>query len=257
MTFNKIRTSIDWKNLIFEAGVHKPVYYTLSGSHLYGFNSPDSDIDIRGCHCEELYSVLGLSKPSEVRMLVKGEMDFNSFDLKKELCLVLDNNSNVLEHLAATPLYSSNRFKELKEIAEKALSKRVAKPYWGMAESNLVKYLRTFNSSFREHPAKKYLYVIRGYMAGIYALQSGRIQPNLKTLNKMRMFKLSVVDELIEAKLHGNEKMMVTGCDEADRAIVQLQKMFKIAEESSTLPNEPNEKVVKEANDFLIKCRME
>ena len=28
----------------------RPLFVTVSGAHLYGFSSPDSDIDLRGCH---------------------------------------------------------------------------------------------------------------------------------------------------------------------------------------------------------------
>lgn len=252
--FNRIASKLDWKKLFAETKVVKPIYYTLSGSHLYGFNSPDSDIDIRGCHCEELYNVIGLHREIDVREKTIGEIDFVSFDLRKELSLVLANNSNVLEHLATEPVYRGKPYAELRSLAEKSLSKMVAKPYWGLAESNLHKYLRTYNESYREAPVKKYLYVIRSLMAGVAALERHRIEPNLRKLNKMRMFQISVVDELIELKTNGKEKMYVSGCKEADEAIVKLQKMFKESEESTTLPPTPN--TFEAINKFLIDTRM-
>ena len=33
-----------------------PLFVTVSGAHLYGFPSPDSDIDLRGCHLMPLRS---------------------------------------------------------------------------------------------------------------------------------------------------------------------------------------------------------
>ena len=160
--------------------ISKPIYYVLSGSHLYGFNSPDSDIDIRGAHCEELYEIIGIHRQKEVRERTDGDLDFVSFDLRKELQLILSNNSNVLEHLAAPTVYKSKYHPQLQSLAERSLSKLVAKPYWGMAQYNTHKYLRTSNESYRESPLKKYLYVIRSYMAGIHALKKHRIEPNLK-----------------------------------------------------------------------------
>lgn len=246
---------VNWKELFLEAGVSKPIYYTVSGSHLYGFSSPDSDRDYRGCHCAELPEVLGLNTTKEVREYQKGEVDFVSFDLRKELNLVLANNSNVLEHLAATPLYKSKYYPRLKTIAEKSLSKIVAKPYWGMHMANLHKYLHTFNESYRQAPVKKYLYVIRGLMAGIYALEKHRIEPNLKKLNEMRMFQIPVVDTLIEMKVHGKEKDLMAGYPQAEEAIKFLQKRFKEAEEITTLNPTPMG-VFEEANDFLLEVRM-
>jgi len=254
---DKLKSKIDWKGLFQKMHVTKPIYVALSGSHLYGFNSPDSDIDLRGCHCEPLYEVLGLHGNKDTREGTDGEIDFVSFDIRKELGLVMANNSNVLEHLAATPVYKSNYFyEELKDVAEKSLSKLVAKPYMGMAVANQNKYLRTFNEAYREATAKKYLYVIRGYMAGIYALENKRIQPNLKKLNEMRRFKIPIVDELIELKMKKAEFVDVTQeiRMEADKAIDYLAKEFAHAEANTTLPSSPQN--YDKANELLIKIRM-
>jgi len=255
MAWDKIRSQTNWKELFQENKVVNPIYVALSGSHLYGFHSLDSDIDLRGCHSEHLYDAIGLHGVQEVREKTAGEIDFVSFDVRKELQLILANNSNVLEHLASVPVYKSDYYEELRSIAEKSLSKLVAKPYWGMAQSNLHKYLRTFNEAYRENPAKKYLYVIRGYMAGIYALENKRIEPNLKTLNGMRRFSIPVVDQLIGLKMSG-EKAVVekTVCLEADKAIDWLQKEFQHSEENSTLP--PRPQTYELINDFLIRVRM-
>ncbi len=250
----KMLAGYNWKELFAKVKVSRPIYYVLSGSHLYGFNSPDSDIDIRGAHCEELYGVIGLRREKEVLELTEGDLDFVSFELRKELQLILSNNSNVLEHLAAPTLYKSKHYPQLRSLAERSLSKLVAKPYWGIAQFNTHKYLRTSNESYRENPLKKYLYVIRSYMAGIHALEKHRIEPNLKKLNKMRMFQISVVDELIEKKVDGLEKMTIPACKEADETIDKLMKMFASSEESSTLP--PSPLIYEEANKFLIRMRM-
>mgnify|MGYP003387331687 CR=1 FL=1 len=48
-------------------GAHKYplVFATVSGAHLYGFPSPDSDYDLRGVHQLPLPVVLGLGVPHE------------------------------------------------------------------------------------------------------------------------------------------------------------------------------------------------
>ena len=38
------------------------IFATISGAHLYGFPSPDSDIDLRGCHLLPLRAVVGLGQ---------------------------------------------------------------------------------------------------------------------------------------------------------------------------------------------------
>ena len=40
---------LKWQSYV--AGLDfKPLFVTVSGAHIYGFNSPDSDVDLRGCH---------------------------------------------------------------------------------------------------------------------------------------------------------------------------------------------------------------
>lgn len=52
-----------------QAVVHQHPYpllfATISGSHLYGFASPDSDFDLRGCHVLPLREVVGLDPGRE------------------------------------------------------------------------------------------------------------------------------------------------------------------------------------------------
>ena len=42
-----------------------PLFVTVSGAHLYGFSSPDSDVDLRGCHLLPLREIVGLDMPAE------------------------------------------------------------------------------------------------------------------------------------------------------------------------------------------------
>lgn len=41
------------------------LFATISGAHLYGFPSPDSDIDVRGTHVLPLEKVVGLEDREE------------------------------------------------------------------------------------------------------------------------------------------------------------------------------------------------
>ena len=44
---------------------YDPLFVAVSGAHLYGFPSPDSDVDLRGCHRLPLNDVVGLDTPRE------------------------------------------------------------------------------------------------------------------------------------------------------------------------------------------------
>ena len=51
-----------WKEYIAGLKV-RPLFVTVSGAHLYGFESPDSDVDLRGCHLLPLRQVIGIKQP--------------------------------------------------------------------------------------------------------------------------------------------------------------------------------------------------
>jgi predicted nucleotidyltransferase len=74
------------------------VFATVSGSHMFGFPSVDSDFDIRGMHVEPPRSMLGLEQPIETREQLDGDFDFVSQEARKFL-LLLFKNGNVLEQL--------------------------------------------------------------------------------------------------------------------------------------------------------------
>lgn len=44
---------------------HRMLFVTISGAHLYGFPSPDSDYDLRGVHVLPLAEIVGLSAGRE------------------------------------------------------------------------------------------------------------------------------------------------------------------------------------------------
>ena len=46
----------------------EPIFATISGAHLYGFASPDSDVDLRGAFMLPARDVLGLHPPDEATL---------------------------------------------------------------------------------------------------------------------------------------------------------------------------------------------
>src|SRR5258708_33945406 len=93
------------------------LFATISGAHLYGFPSPDSDYDLRGAHVLPLEKVVGLEASDETveqTMIVpphpgplpigRGEggalaMDIVSHDVRKFFGLLLKKNGHLLQQL--------------------------------------------------------------------------------------------------------------------------------------------------------------
>ena len=79
----------------------------VSGAHLYGFPSHDSDYDLRGVHILPLRDVLGLQELKEtidgINMVNGLEIDLVTHDIKIFIELLLKKNGNVLEHIFSPP----------------------------------------------------------------------------------------------------------------------------------------------------------
>src|SRR3954447_7787301 len=81
-----------------------PLFFaTVSGAHLYGFPSRDSDVDLRGVHLLPLERVVGLDVGPETvsrSWLQRGaEIDLVTHDVGKFARLLLRPNGYVLEQL--------------------------------------------------------------------------------------------------------------------------------------------------------------
>src|SRR5664279_2782674 len=79
------------------------LFATISGAHLYGFPSPDSDYDLRGVHLLPLKDIVGL-QPGPETIEKSGvydgmEIDLVTHDAKKFFGLLLKKNGYVLEQV--------------------------------------------------------------------------------------------------------------------------------------------------------------
>ncbi|MEG4996389.1 nucleotidyltransferase domain-containing protein [Microcoleus sp. B4-D4] len=230
------------------------LFATVSGSHLYGFPSADSDFDLRGVHILPLPKVIGLIsgeetiEVSEVRE--KMELDLVTHDIKKFLELLLKRNGYVLEQLYSPLIvYSSEEHQELKELASNCITKHHSHHYLGFAQTQW----RLFEKQSPRR-VKPLLYVYRVLLAGIHLMQTGEVEANLVTLNQK--FQLSYIPDLIDRKLAGDEKSVLEDTDiefyqqERDRLINVLEE----ASLTSHLPSNPDAKVA--LSEFLVKVRM-
>jgi predicted nucleotidyltransferase len=215
------------------------VFVTISGAHLYGFPSPDSDFDLRGVHVLPLKEVVGLQIGPETieRSGVHDglEIDLVTHDAKKFFSLLLKKNGYVLEQvLSPLVVHTTAEHAELKEIADQCITRHHAHHYLGFAETQWKLFEQ-------ENPprVKPLLYVYRVLLTGIHLMQAGVVEANLTCLNETA--KLPYLDDLIQRKLAGLEKERLTEADlsfhrgEYDRLREKLQQ----AHEASGLPEAP------------------
>jgi len=163
----------------------------------------------------------------------------------------MNGNCNILEHIFSPQIYTGIGFLELQELI--VLNKKgIYNSYKGLATHNYKKFIMTG----RKKTVKKYLYVFRGLMSGIYALQVGKIEPNLEVLNKH--FKNPHVKTLIKLKRDGKEKHVLptelADTGEIEGAIEKLLNKIDTAYMKSFV-GEPSKDDWDEIEEYLIKER--
>jgi len=230
------------------------LFATISGAHLYGFPSPDSDYDLRGVHLLPLEDVVGL-KIGEETVEKSGihdglEIDLVTHDARKFFGLLLKKNGYVLEQvLSPLVVHTTPEHAELREIAKNCITRHHAHHYLGFAETQW----KLFQKEDPPH-VKPLLYVYRVLLTGIHLMRTGEVEANLGRLNEG--FKLPYIPELIERKVAGTEKGRLERADLAfhQREYERLRAELEMAYQESKLSEAP--KVVEALNDLLVRIRL-
>lgn len=239
------------QKIVTESGI--PVLFvTLSGAHLYGFPSPDSDFDLRGCHKLPLADVVGLKPPVETidRAFLKDgrEIDLVSHDVGKYLRLLSGNNGYVLEQVFSPLVVQGESFvADLRSIAKRCITRFHYYHYRGFVGTK-----RRLLEKSEAKSAKDLLYAYRVLMTGTHLLRSGDVEANILRLNES--FRLPFIDDLIAQKVA--EKVQLCDLDwpfherELDRLEMEMEQAFA----DSKLPEERDRAAL---HDLLVRVRLE
>ncbi len=230
-----------------------PLFATISGAHLYGFPSPDSDVDLRGAFVLPIEQVLRLREPEETITLTQVhaglEVDWVAHDVRKFARLMLKRNGYVLEQLFSPWVVLGGEWHdELCVIGRGCIIRHLYHHYCGFAHTQfdlLAKPTAT---------VKELLYAYRVLLTGIHVLESGEIEANLVTLNAH--YHQAGVDDLIARKQawpeHGalSPDDLTTHQPQLDRLLARLEQAFQ----DSHLPDEPTSGAA--LDDFAVRARL-
>ncbi|MEQ9548529.1 MAG: nucleotidyltransferase domain-containing protein [Coleofasciculus sp. G3-WIS-01] len=248
---------IERQNRLLTAIAEQPyplLFVTISGAHLYGFPSPDSDYDLRGSHILPIQEVVGLEtgcetiEVSEIRDNL--ELDIVTHDIKKFFSLLLKKNGYVLEQLYSPLIvHTTPEHEELSAIAKGCITRHHSHHYLGFARTQW----RLFEKECPRR-VKPLLYVYRVLLTGIYLMKTGEVEANVLRLNQE--FNLSYISDLIAQKLAGAEQSKIEDTDiefhrgEYERLYEELEQVSQ----SSKLPAAPSAKDA--LNNLLIRLRL-
>lgn len=230
------------------------LFATVSGAHLYGFASPDSDYDLRGSHVLPLESVAGLEAGPDTVALSHAreglEVDLVTHDARKFIGLLLRDNGYVLEQLySPLVVHTTPEHDELKHVARGCITRRCARHYLGFAHNQWTLFEK-------EEPRRvqPLLYVYRVLLTGIRLMRTGEVVASLPECNGETG--LPYLDELIARKVEGSERQVLGDSDVAFHRgeYLRLSRQLAEAAERSTLPYEATSRAA--LNDLLLRVRM-
>jgi predicted nucleotidyltransferase len=234
---------------------HPLVFATVSGSHLYGFESADSDYDLRGAHVVPVRKLMGLKEVPETHELMDRsapvEIDLVTHDVRKFFRLLLKHNGYVLEQvMSPLVVWSTPEFEELRALAPRSITRGHAHHFRGFSQNQWDMTVR-----HGQPTVKGVLYTYRVLLAGIHLMRTHQVESNLRVLNAT--FKLGYIDDLIERKVCGTERRSINSL-ELTRHEVEFDRLkaeLETARDALSLPDEPS--CARELEDLLIRLRMQ
>lgn len=230
------------------------LFATVSGAHLYGFASPDSDYDLRGIHVLPLEGVAGLEPGPDTfglsRVRHGVEVDLVTHDARKFFGLLLRDNGYALEQLySPLVVHTTPEHEELKAVARGCITRRCVRHYLGFARNQWARL-----QGEQPRRVKPLLYVYRVLLTGIRLMRTGEVNASLPECS--RDFGLPRLDELIARKTGGSEHTLLGDADlDYHRGeYLRLRGVLAEAAERSPLPVEATSRAA--LNDLLLRVRM-
>ena len=221
------------------------LFATVSGAHLYGFPSADSDFDLRGAHITPVELLTGLDRVNETlkssHVRDGAEVDLVTHEVRKFFSLLLRNNGYVLEQLySPLVVHTTAEHEELRNIARGCITRSCVRHYLGFAANQWLLFEK-------ESPPrlKPLLYVFRVLLSGIHMMRTGEVNANLLECNvALGEERLTWVDDLVARKVAGGEQKTLSDGDLAfyQREYVRLRERLTVEAERSALPLAPTAK---------------
>lgn len=239
-------------NEIEQSNHIKILYAVESGSRGWGFESPDSDYDVRFIYIHKPEWYLSIqNKKDVIELPINDLLDINGWDIRKTLILFSRCNPSLLEWLSSPIIYkqSGSFIEKLKILQEEYFSSTSCiYHYLHMAEGNYREYLKGDLVK-----VKKYFYVLRPILACMWVEQFKTQPPMLfeallntlvmdhdllkeikKLLERKKVSKelkeeqkIDIINEFLENKIHYYHEYVKQLKDVGNGNIEQLDQLFR------------------------------
>ncbi|MGW6503311.1 nucleotidyltransferase domain-containing protein [Nonomuraea angiospora] len=236
-----------WLPEIADEQPYPLVFATVSGAHLYGFPSVDSDVDLRGVHVLPVEEVAGLRHGPQTleRMWTRDgvEVDLVTHELAKFCRLLLGRNGYVLEQLLSPLVVTSSPVhEELVALAPGCLTWHHAHHYLGFARTQW----RLFTKRLELKPL---LYTFRVLATGTHLMRTGELEADL---TRLYAYGPAYLPDLVAAKAEA-EHVRAPSTLGLEADVERMTAVLEQARDSSALP----ERATAEAalHDLVVRAR--
>lgn len=191
----------------------KILYACESGSRAWGFESEDSDYDVRFIYAHPTNFYLSIAPSRDViEFPIEGKLDISGWDIRKALQLFKKTNPPLLEWLYSPIVYieEGDLSKILKDLlATHFNEKPCAYHYWHMGWGNWQKYIEGKD----QVSLKKYLYVLRPLFAIEWLMTYRKFPPTSfrETIDGVSNYIDQPVIEAIDALIADKKKCKELG----------------------------------------------
>lgn len=222
------------------------ILLTISGSHSYGTNIEDSDLDIRGIATERPQEIIGLANFEQFENTAT---DTVIYGLKKFIKLAMNCNPNIIEMLGTREediIYINDTGRKIRDNLHLFLSKKAYKSFGGYAYQQLkrlknhMEYTNVENINYKK-VFKHAMHLVRLLDMSIEILEGKGVntfRPNNANLLDIRNQCYSI-DEII---------------DKSDILFKKLEDALK----NSPLPDLPDykkiEEILMDINKEVVSC---
>lgn len=197
----------------------KIIYAIESGSRAWGFESIDSDYDVRFIYMRKKEDYLCLDEKSDVIELpIDKVFDISGWDIKKALKLLYKSNPSLLEWFASPIVYKeAKEASYIREVIPLYFSQKKLYHHYQKMTKTLLKYMNK-----EKVPVKKYLYIFRCILSSQYIIHNKKQSPieierliECELPNELR----EDINKLLMIKKNSNEKKYVDHISSLDEFI--------------------------------------
>lgn len=196
------------------------LYACEAGSRAWGFESPDSDYDVRFiyAHAPSWYMSINVEhKRDVIEDASAPPLDIAGWDIRKALMLLFKGNQSLLEWLESPIIYleSDDTAKRMRDYAST----------WYSGEAGIYHYVSIARNNYRQYLKgskvwlKKYLYVLRPLLAARWIEEYG--EPSSFAITAPLRF-----DDLARAMLGDTGADCIIPCDDPPTLLAEIKMLL-------------------------------